>query len=159
MKNLIVFLLLLLPTGALLSQGITTPNTPSPAASVSQTVGISTITVAYSRPSVRGRAVWGTLVPYGWNKQQFGNHVEAPWRAGANENTVLTLTHAASIEGKPVPAGSYGLFFTINQDNTGEVVLSKDYRSWGSFWYEPAHDALRAPIKIRDIAHTEILTY
>jgi hypothetical protein len=158
MKNYIVFLLLMLPGSILFSQGITVPNTPSPAATVSQTIGISTITVTYSRPSVKGRVVWGTLVPFGWNKQQFGNHVEAPWRAGANENTVLMLTHAATIEGKPIPAGSYGLFFTINKDNTGELILSKDYRSWGSFWYEPAHDALRAPIKIRDIAHTEILT-
>jgi tetratricopeptide (TPR) repeat protein len=159
MKNLIVVLLFLLPTSALLSQGnITTPNTPSPAASVSQTIGISTITVAYSRPSVKGRTIWGTLVPYGWNKQQFGNHAEAPWRAGANQNTVLTLTHAATVEGKAIPAGSYGLFFTINKDNTGEVVLSKDYRSWGSFWYDPAQDALRAPIRIRDNAHTEVLT-
>jgi hypothetical protein len=158
MKNLIILLLLLLPGSALLGQSITTPNTPSPAASVSQTIGISTVTVSYSRPSVKGRAIWGALVPYGWNKQQFGNHVEAPWRAGANENTVLMLTHAATIEGKSIPAGSYGLFFTINKDNTGEVILSKDYRSWGSFWYEPTHDALRAPIKIRDISHTEILT-
>ena len=158
MKNLIHLLLLLLPGSALFSQGITTPNNPSPAAAVSQTIGVSTVTVSYSRPSVKGRAIWGALVPYGWNKQQFGNHVEAPWRAGANENTVLTLTHAATIEGKSIPAGSYGLFFTINKDNTGEVVLSKDYRSWGSFWYDPAHDAMRAPIKIRDVAHTETLT-
>jgi len=47
----------------------------------------------------------------------------------------------------------------LNKDNTGEVILSKDYRSWGSFWYNPAQDQLRAPIKVRDVAHTELLTY
>lgn len=141
-----------------LGQNISTPR-PSPAASVSQTVGISTVTVDYSRPSVKGRAIWGSLVPYGWNKQGFGAGNDAPWRAGANENTVLHLSHAATIEGHTVPAGSYGLFFTINQDQTGEVVLSKDYRSWGSFWYDPAQDEMRAKINLRPISMTEMLTY
>lgn len=61
--------------------------------------------------------------------------------------------------GKEVPAGTYGLFFVINADNTGEVILSKDYRSWGSFWYNASRDLLRANISIRDNAHTETLTY
>src|SRR5579872_4130491 len=141
------------------SQPISTPRTPSPAASVSQTVGISTITVNYSRPSVKSRKVWGELVPYGWNKQGFGAGNDAPWRAGANENTVLRLSHDATIEGHPVPAGEYGLFFVINQDNTGEVVLSKDSRSWGSFWYDPQHDEMRAKITLHAIPQTEMLTY
>ena len=142
-----------------LGQNITTPRVPSPAASVSQTIGISTVTVNYSRPSVKGRVIWGNLVPYGWNKQGFGAGNDAPWRAGANENTVLRLSHAATIEGHTVPAGSYGLFFVINQDNTGEVVLSRDYRSWGSFWYDPAQDLMRAKINLRSIPNTELLTY
>lgn len=139
--------------------GITTPRTPSPAASVSQTIGISTVTVAYSRPSVKGREVWGKLVPYGWNVQNFGNGNSAPWRAGANENTTIKLSHPARIEGKDVPAGEYGLFFVVNADNTGELILSKDTHSWGSFWYEPAHDQMRAKIKLRDNPFTEMLTY
>ncbi len=138
---------------------ITTPRTPSPAATVTQTIGISTVAIQYSRPSVKGREVWGKLVPYGWNIQGFGAHNPAPWRAGANENTVVTFSHNAKVEGKEVPAGSYGLTFIINQDNTGEVILSKDYRSWGSFWYDPTHDQLRANIKIRDNAMAEMLTY
>lgn len=141
------------------AQGITTPNTPSPAASVSQTLGISKITVEYSRPSVRGRVVWGDLVPYGWNVQFFGNQQSAPWRAGANENTVIEFSHDAKVEGKVVPAGRYGLFYVINQDDTGEVILSKDNRSWGSFFYEPANDQLRASIKLRSHPMTELLTY
>jgi tetratricopeptide (TPR) repeat protein len=149
----------LLTVFTLRSQPVTLPRTPSPAASVSQKVGISTIMVDYSRPSVKGREIWGALVPYGWNKQAFGPGNSAPWRAGANENTVLTLSHDATIEGHSVRAGSYGLFFVINQDNTGEVILSKDYRSWGSFFYDESLDAMRANIKIREAAPTEMLTY
>jgi hypothetical protein len=107
-------LLLIFTSLASSAQNITTPRTPSPAATVSQTIGISTVTVNYSRPSVKGREVWGTLVPYGWNKQAFGAGNEAPWRAGANENTVLRLSHPARVEGHMVPAGDYGLFFIIN---------------------------------------------
>ncbi|MEO6102305.1 MAG: DUF2911 domain-containing protein, partial [Pseudoxanthomonas sp.] len=120
------------------AQGITTPRSPSPAASVSQTIGISTIGIQYSRPSIKGREIWGALVPYGWNVQAFGAQKSAPWRAGANENTVLELSHPAKIAGQMVPAGRYGLFFVINKDDTGEVILSKDSRSWGSFFYDPA---------------------
>lgn len=138
---------------------ITTPRTPSPAAAVSQTIGISVVTVNYSRPSVKGREVWGKLVPYGWNAQGFGYNNPSPWRAGANENTTIKFSHDAIIEGKPVPAGEYGLFFVINADNTGEVILSKDNRSWGSFWYNEKQDALRANIKLRETAFTEMLTY
>jgi len=144
---------------AALTQGITTPRTPSPAATVAQTIGISTVTVSYSRPSVKNREIWGALVPYGWNKQGFGNGNEAPWRAGANENTVIKFSHPAKVEGHDVPAGVYGLFFVINKDNTGEVILSKDSRSWGSFFYEPTHDEMRAKIQLRDNAQTELLTY
>lgn len=140
------------------SQAVITPRTPSPAASVMQTIGISTITVNYSRPSIKGRKVWGALVPYGWS-EDVGNG-PAPWRAGANENTVLQLSHDATIEGKKVPAGQYGVFFTINEDNsTGEVILSKDYRSWGHFHYNAANDQMRAPIKLRDHEMSEMLTY
>src|SRR5258708_7063853 len=141
------------------AQGITSPRAPSPAATVSQTIGISTVSVKYSRPSLKGREVWGALVPYGWNVQGFGAGNEAPWRAGANENTVIQFSHDATIEGQAVPAGSYGLFFVVNKDNSGEVILSKDSRSWGSFFYDPKLDQLRARIALRDIAQTELLTY
>jgi hypothetical protein len=138
---------------------ITTPRAPSPAATVVQTIGISQVTVQYSRPSVKGREVWGQLVPYGWNVQGFGTGNSAPWRAGANENTTIRFSHAVKVEGKDVPAGEYGLFFVVNQDNTGEVILSKDFRSWGSFFYDPKQDQLRSKIQLRTIPMTEVLTY
>jgi tetratricopeptide (TPR) repeat protein len=141
------------------SQQITTPRTPSPAAMVSQTIGISTVTVNYSRPAVKGREIWGKLVPYGWNIQSFGAATSAPWRAGANENTTIAFSHAAKVEGQTIPAGVYGLFYVINEDNTGEVILSKDSRSWGSFWYDAKQDQLKAKIQLRTIPQTELLTY
>ncbi len=144
---------------ALHAQNITTPRTPSPAAKVKQTIGISDVTVKYSRPAVKDREIWGGLVKYGWNVEGFGAGNESPWRAGANENTTITFSHNAKVEGKDVPAGTYGLFFVINEDNSGEVILSKDSRSWGHFWYDPANDLMRAPIQIRDHAMTERLTY
>ncbi len=158
-KLLSTMLLIALAIGQCLAQ-VTLPRTPSPGAVASQTVGISTITVKYSRPSVKNRKVWGELVPYGWNVQGFGAGNSAPWRAGANENTTITFSHEAKIEGNTVPAGTYGLFFVINQDNSGEVVLSKNSRSWGSFFYDKAEDQLRAKIQVRDITNfSELLTY
>jgi tetratricopeptide (TPR) repeat protein len=146
-------------TSAQNNLNLSLPRVPSPAATVSQTIGISTVSVKYSRPSVKGREVWGALVPYGWNVQGFGLGNSAPWRAGANENTVLHLSHDATIEGHQVPAGDYGLFFIVNKDNTGEVILSKEYRSWGSFFYDPKYDEMRANITVKPGPFTELLTY
>lgn len=157
-QPLLLLLALLLHASAR-TQGITAPRTASPGAQTTQTIGISTVTVKYSRPAVKGREIWGALVPYGWTPQTFGSGKDAPWRAGANENTTIEFSHAAKVEGKDVPAGIYGLFFVVNKDNTAEVILSKDHRSWGSFWYDPAHDQMRAKIQTRDIPHTELLTY
>jgi tetratricopeptide (TPR) repeat protein len=160
-KNFLTGMLALLCLAALplvvQSQGvITQPRTASPGATLVQTIGISTVSVNYSRPSVKGRKVWGELVPYGWTKAPNGDQ---PWRSGANENTVIEFSHDATVEGKKVPAGKYGFFLIMNEDNSGEVILSKDYRSWGAFHYNAANDQMRAPIKIRDNQHTETLTY
>lgn len=159
-SSLLSFLVVIAISTLTTAQGvITTPRTPSPAAKVQQTIGLSTVTVKYSRPSVKEREIWGKLVPYGLNKEGFGNGNPSPWRAGANENTTIEFSHDAKVEGKSVPAGTYGLFFIVNENNKGELILSKDHESWGNFWYEPAHDQLRAPITMRDAPHTEMLTY
>lgn len=158
-RTTVRLLLLSLVSFTAKSQQITTPRTPSPAATVSQTIGISAVTINYSRPSIKGREVWGKLVPYGWNVQPFGAGNSAPWRAGANENTTIKFSHDAKVEGIPVPAGLYGLSFVINQDNTGELILSKDSRSWGSFFYDPKQDQMRAKIQLRENPFTEMLTY
>ncbi|GAB5540066.1 MAG: DUF2911 domain-containing protein [Salibacteraceae bacterium] len=138
---------------------ITTPYTASPLAEVSQTIGISTVTINYSRPAVRDRDVWGTLVPFGYNVESFGAGNEAPWRAGANENTTITLSHTAEVGGVSVPAGTYGFFIAVFEDNTAEIILNKDHQSWGNYWYNPDQDVVRAKIKSVDHPHTERLTY
>lgn len=128
-------------------------------ATVSQTVGISTIEIQYSRPSVNGREIWGNLVPYGLNNLGFGTSTAAPWRAGANENTTITFSDDVKVEGQSVPAGTYALFFNVHQDNTAHVILNKKHTAWGSFFYEEKDDVVNAKINTATVPHTEMLTY
>ncbi len=136
-------------------------NTPrgSQFATVSQRVGISDITVTYSRPGVKGREVWGKLVPYGLNNLGFGTSTAAPWRAGANENTTITFSHDAKVEGKEIKAGTYGFHVEVNEDNTATIILSYDADAWGSFFYDASRDALRANVKTNIVPHKELLTF
>ena len=142
-----------------LAQGITTPRAPSPAAKVSQTIGISEVTIVYSRPAVNERDIYGTLVHYGYANLGFGTSEAAPWRAGANENTTITFSHDAMVEGQPIPAGTYGLFVAVSQDDKADIIFSKNSSSWGSYFYDPAEDQLKVTVATEEIAHTERLTY
>ena len=129
------------------AQGITTPRAASPAAKTSQTIGISKVTIKYSRPSVRERAIWGTnLAHYGYNNLGFGTATAAPWRAGANENTTITFSDDAKVEGKNIPAGTYGLFVGLNEDGKADIIFSKNSSSWGSFFYTQDEDQLRVTV-------------
>ncbi len=136
-------------------------NTPrgSQQATVSQRVGVSDVSITYSRPSVNGREVWGKLVPYGMNNLGFGTATDAPWRAGANENTTITFSHDAKVEGKPIKAGTYGLHLDVRADNTATLILSHDANAWGSFFYDESKDALRADIKTTTVPHHELLSF
>jgi Protein of unknown function (DUF2911)/Tetratricopeptide repeat len=128
-------------------------------ASVMQRIGTTDITITYSRPSVNGREIWGKLVPYGMNNLGFGTSKAAPWRAGANENTTITFSHDAKVEGKTIEAGTYGLHINVKDADNATIILSTDKDAWGSYFYDPANDVLRADVKLTDIAHTELLTY
>lgn len=136
-------------------------NTPrgSQMATVSQRVGITDISITYSRPSVNGREIWGKLVPYGMNNLGFGTATAAPWRAGANENTTITFTDDVEVEGKPIKAGTYGFHVEVKPDNTATIILSKDSKAWGSFFYDESLDALRATVETKTVPHKELLTY
>lgn len=136
-------------------------NTPrgSQQATVSQRVGVSDITITYSRPSVNGRQIWGQLVPYGINDLGFGTSKAAPWRAGADENTTITFSHDAKVEGKPIKAGTYGFHIEVKPDNKATIILSHDANAWGSFFYDASKDALRADITTKTVPHKELLTY
>jgi len=104
-------------------------------AQVSQTIGITDVTVKYSRPLVNGRKVWGGLVPYG-----------EVWRAGANENTTIIFTTPVTIEGKPLDKGTYGLFM-IPKEDEWTIIFSKTTTAWGAFTYKPEEDVLRVTVK------------
>jgi hypothetical protein len=128
-------------------------------ATVSQTVGTTTVFIEYSRPSVNGREIWGKLVPYGMNNLGFGTAKESPWRAGANENTIIKFTSDVTVEGKPLSAGKYGLHVVVKADGGATIIFSKNHSAWGSFFYEPSEDALRVDVKTNEIPHVEQLTY
>lgn len=151
---------LLLTTLPVLAQRITQPRTASPAAEVTQTIGISTITINYSRPSVKEREIWGTqLAHYGYKNLGFGTATAAPWRGGANENTTITFSDDAMVEGKSIPAGTYGLFLGLYEDGKVDVIFSKNSESWGSFSYAEDEDQLRVSVNSVEISHRERLTY
>ncbi len=129
-------------------------------ANVNQTVGISEVTINYSRPSVRGREVWGTqLAHYGFQNLNFGTSKAAPWRAGANENTVITFSDDATIEGKPIKAGTYGLHIALQENGNATIIFSNNATSWGSYFYDEDEDELRVEVSMTDIPHKELLTY
>jgi len=114
---------------------------------VMQRIGITDITINYHRPLVKGRTIFGKVVPYG-----------QVWRAGANENTTITFTDAVSVEGQPLPAGTYGLHMIPGEDEW-TVIFSKVYTAWGSFTYKQDSDALRITVKPQASDFHEALTY
>lgn len=116
-------------------------------ASVSTTIGIKEISIVYSSPAVKGRKIWGELVPFG-----------KVWRAGANENTVISFAENVKINGQDVAAGKYGLHI-IPTENEWTLIFSKDYQSWGSFSYKPENDALRISVKPYQTPFEENLIY
>ena len=119
----------------------------SPGASLTQTIGITEVTVTYHRPGAKGRAIWGGIVP--------DNQV---WRAGANENTTIRFSGPVRFAGADLAAGTYGLHMVPSK---GEftVILSKNSTSWGSYFYTKAEDALRVQVKPRKAAFQEWLIY
>src|SRR5213082_3206198 len=112
-----------------------------------QRVGLTDITVNYHRPLVNGRKIWGALVPFG-----------EVWRAGANENTTIEVSDPVSVEGQPLPKGTYGLHMIPTAD-TWTVIFSKMAIAWGSYTYNQAEDALRVTVKPRPNEMEEALEY
>ena len=114
---------------------------------VSQRLGITDITITYHRPLVNNRKVWGTLVPYG-----------KVWRAGANENTIITFSDPVTIEGKPLEKGTYGLHM-IPAESEWTIIFSKNYTSWGAFTYDEKEDALRVTVQPQTSDFHDALTF
>ena len=98
---------------------VTTPQ-PSPSSKVEQKVGLTDVTLEYSRPGVKGRAVFGDMLPYG-----------KMWRTGANKNTIITFSDDVVFDGQEVKAGSYAIF-TMPGESLWEVYLYSDTENWGT---------------------------
>jgi hypothetical protein len=134
---------------------------PSQKASVMQTVGVTDITITYSRPGVKGRTIWGDPPPTmearakgeatldDQNARQKGDPIVPyghVWRAGANEATQFVVTDDVTINGQKLPAGSYSLH-TIPTKDEWTIVFNGTANQWGSFSYDPAKDTLRVKAK------------
>jgi hypothetical protein len=117
-----------------ISQQIQMPQA-SPAAKISQKVGLTDVILEYSRPSTKGRKIFGELVPYG-----------EVWRTGANAATIITFSTDVEVEGKEVPAGSYALY-SIPGKNEWTIILSENTKLWGAVGYNPEEDLLRFKVK------------
>ena len=141
-----IFLLSILLTSPLFGQGLNLPR-GSQNNVVTQSIGLSKITVEYSSPSVKEREIWGKIVPMG-----------QVWRAGANENTTINFSHDAKINGKEIKAGTYGLHM-IPTENEWTVIFSNNSTSWGSFSYQEKEDALRVKAETKKGTHTENLAF
>jgi len=118
----------------------------SPKATVTQTVGTTEVSIAYCRPGVKGRTIWGDLVPY-----------DQVWRTGANEATTITFNDAVTIGGTTLPAGTYGLF-TIPGRGEWTIVINRGAKLWGAYEYKQAEDAVRVKATPSPAPHVERLT-
>jgi len=143
LTTFVVALGLALPASA---QQFTAPR-PSPNAKLQQTVGITDLSVTYSRPGVKGRAIWGALVP--WDK---------PWRTGANEATQFMCSDDITVEGQKLAAGTYSLV-TIPSAESWTVAFSSQKEMWGAFDYESRNDALRVTVKPAAAEHVERMQF
>ena len=137
---------------------IQTPR-PSQKASVMQRIGVTDVTITYSRPGVKGRQIWGDPLPGQTSQGEatLDNQNERPkgapivpwgkmWRTGANEATQFVVTDDVLINGQKLPAGSYSLH-TIPTKNEWTIVFNGTANQWGSFNYDPAKDTLRVKAK------------
>lgn len=140
------FLTCLLFQSLLFAQAMEIPRA-SPKALISQTIGVCTVTLNYSRPSTRGREIMGKVVPF-----------QQVWRAGANEATILSFDYPLTIGEAEVPPGKYGLFM-IPDAGIWTVILNREWNQWGAYNYDPEKDVLRIEIAPQKIDHTEMCTF
>jgi hypothetical protein len=120
---------------------------PSPKAALEQTVGLTDIKMSYSRPGVKGRVIWGDLVPYG-----------EVWRTGANAATTITFSTDVMVGGKPLTAGTYSLH-TIPTTGDWTVIFNTKADQWGSYAYDEKDDAARITVKPMANPHTEWMQF
>lgn len=168
--RLTLVVLMLLTASFSVAQTITLsapPNGNNQQSSVSQWIGLVSVTINYRGPDVHGPNgedrkghIWGELVHYGLKDPDgYGTSLASPWRAGANEITSITVSHDVKINGKDLKAGTYGLMLQLEKDKPWTWIFSKNSTSWGVYYYTPSEDVLRVEAKPEDCAYTEWLTY
>lgn len=111
----------------------------SPPSKVSQLVGLTQVTLEYSRPNVRERKIFGELVPFG-----------QVWRTGANSATILEFSSDVTVEGQPLKAGKYALY-SIPEKGSSTIVFSSKTDLWGAVGYNPSDDVLRVKVPSKKI--------
>lgn len=107
----------------------------SPALKATGKSGAANITISYGSPSVKGRKVWGELVPYG-----------KVWRTGANDATIIDVDADVKVEGQTLAKGSYSLF-TIPEEAEWTIIFNKKPKQWGAYSYKQEDDVLRVKVK------------
>jgi hypothetical protein len=135
LKFLFLFTLFLAGSSVLHAQQLVLPLS-SPKATVSQTIGLTDIAVTYHTPSVKGREIWGKLVPFG-----------KVWRTGANEATTITFNDDVVVQGEKLAAGTYSLFTIPETHDNWTIIFNKDPKQWGAFEYKQEEDVLRVPVQ------------
>jgi len=170
-RFLYLFTFSLLTTSLLQAQGVTLPPGGANQKSIAvQYIGaLAHVKIKYNSPDItapngqsRKGKIWGGLVPYGMNNLGFGlSSAEnpSPWRASANENTVIKFSHDVKIQGKDLKAGTYGFHVVPQKEGTWTLIFSKNSTAWGSYFYKKEDDALRVETTPKATAFTEWLTY
>lgn len=151
MKRYLFLSAIILVAGQLFAQvpyNSAVPNGYTKKAAVSELVGLTQVSIAYHRPAVNGREgkIWGQTVHKGFADLGFGKRKPAPWRAGANENTIIEFDNDVKVEGQMLPKGKYGLFIAYDPVES-TVIFSNRSDGWGSFFYDEKDDALRVKVK------------
>jgi hypothetical protein len=162
-KKVFGTLLLSFATVFAMAQVSTPPGGGSQKSFVKQQIGgVGSVKINYSSPGVKGRTVWGGIVPWGFAPLGFGLSTAdnpSPWRAGADQNTTFTFSHDVKVNGKDLKAGTYGFFIAPAKEGAWTVIFSKDNNHWGSFFYRAENDALRVEATAEDAGFHEWLTY
>ena len=121
--------------------------------------------VTYYSPNVthprsgenRTGKIWGEVVPYGFTYWMFADRV-IPWRAGAEENTIFSISHDVKIAGQDLPAGAYGLFMVPSEEEW-TIIFSSNSNSWGPLYYDEKEDVLRVTVKPAKTEFSQFLTF
>jgi len=145
LRVLVVALFATLALEPLHAQALRLPQNTNFPCSAGRTVGVTDINIKWNAPGVKGREgkIWGTDVAwFGFTVLGFGSDVESPWRAGADESTVISFSTDVTINGKPLAAGKYGFFIALYPDSS-VLIFNKNVDGWGSYFYRKDLDALR----------------